>query len=108
MLIITILAAAVSLASATAIETYGHLPYQPTGWKGPIFVDGPQVELNGTLESIHAQILKLNPDWKAEDFNIITEKLDVGGIAKRSNRVCTLLTPETERAKCEKSCTDFS
>ncbi|KAK4136423.1 hypothetical protein BT67DRAFT_447817 [Trichocladium antarcticum] len=64
---------------------------------GPAVVGGPDVTLTGTAESIHAQLLQLNPQYDPWDFPEYQEKMaaqnmtretweaQVAGVSKRSN-----------------------
>jgi hypothetical protein len=62
---------------------------------GPVFVGGPDVTFTGTAESVYHQILALNPDYNAWDFDdyvsmmaergVSRESLESQDISKRSN-----------------------
>ncbi|KAF3918253.1 hypothetical protein ABW21_db0200824 [Orbilia brochopaga] len=54
-------ASAAPLNDASAIGSYG---FAPMIWSGPITPGGPEVQLNGTVQEIVAQIKVLNPEWK--------------------------------------------
>lgn len=66
---------------------------------GPAVVGGPDVTLTGTAESIHAQLLQLNPQYDPWDFPEYQEKMaaqnmtretweaQAAGLSKRSNQL---------------------
>lgn len=55
-------------------------------WKGPAFVDGPDLILDGTVEQVHDQLVALNPNYDS-DFGFTEPKAqghDEAGLTKRN------------------------
>jgi len=59
-----------------------------TTWVAAVRPGGETVELNGTIQQVHAQLLELNPNYNA-DFNIEMERTHQGWSMFCTNAGCT-------------------
>ncbi|EFE37692.1 hypothetical protein TRV_07655 [Trichophyton verrucosum HKI 0517] len=86
------IAASLLGASAQAVEApikgYG---VEPFSWEVKATANGPPLTLNGTVEEVHSQLLKINPNYDIEMATSGRKRehaRDIHGLFKRDNVIC--------------------
>ncbi|KAK6859070.1 hypothetical protein PG990_014394 [Apiospora arundinis] len=82
--LVSTLVSAAAIHPGAGIGKSHDVVFSSMTWRGNITVDGPIHEFNGTVQEIHSQILKANPDFKLLDVShkdsVKTHQLEITNI----------------------------
>jgi hypothetical protein len=87
------------LVQATTIQAPGNYGYEPITWSITVFEDQEPYNLTGTVQEVHAQAVKLNPDFKLNNVSSLDPSNDKRDLPKPT----TLMTynfPKDPTAQC--------